>query len=181
MHSCGYINERPLRQLAPLLDAADIDLKAFTEDFYARVCGGRLRPVLDALVTLRSEKVWLEITNLIIPSLNDDRQKIGAMCRWIVKELGPDVPLHFSRFYPYYRLKDLPPTPPETLQDARRIARDAGLRYVYIGNIRTDAENTVCHRCGKRIIEREGFFVRRNDVAGGKCRFCGTKIPGVWS
>jgi len=181
MHSCGYINEKPLRQLAKILDAADVDLKAFTEDFYSRICGGRLRPVLDALVVLRQEGVWLEITNLVIPTLNDDPREMREMCRWIVKNLGPDVPLHFSRFFPYYKLKDLPPTPLETLKDARRIAQDAGIRYVYIGNIRTDAENTTCHKCRKLLIERIGYFVKQNHVAGGKCRFCGTAIPGVWS
>jgi pyruvate formate lyase activating enzyme len=181
MHSCGYINEKPLRQLAKLLDAADVDLKAFTEDFYSRICGGRLRPVLDALVVLRQEGVWLEITNLVIPTLNDDPREIREMCRWIVKNLGPDVPLHFSRFFPYYKLKDLPPTPLETLRDARKIAQDAGIRYVYIGNIRTEAESTACHKCRKLLIERIGYFVKQNHVAGGKCRFCGTAIPGVWS
>jgi len=111
MHSCGYINEKPLRTLAKLLDAADIDLKAFSEDFYSRICGGRLKPVLDSLVTLKEEKVWIEITNLVIPTLNDDPVKIREMCRWIVRNLGPDVPIHFSRFFPYYKLKDLPPRP----------------------------------------------------------------------
>jgi len=181
MHSCGYINEKPLRRLAKLLDGADIDLKAFTEDFYSRICGGRLQPVLDALVVLRQEKVWLEITNLVIPTLNDDRAKIREMCRWMVKELGPDVPIHFSRFFPYYKLKDLPPTPPETLNDARKIAMDAGVRYAYIGNIRTEAENTYCHQCRKLIIARTGFYVQQVNMTNGKCKHCGTAIPGVWS
>ena len=181
MHSCGYINEKPLRRLAKHLDAADIDLKAFTEDFYSRICGGRLKPVLDALVVLRQEKVWLEITNLVIPTLNDDPKKIREMCSWVVKELGPDVPIHFSRFFPYYKLKDLPPTPPDTLNDARKIAMDAGVRYAYIGNIRTDAENTYCHQCRRLVIERIGYFVKQVNVKNGKCRYCGTTIPGVWS
>ena len=181
MHSCGYINEKPLRQLAKQLDAADIDLKAFTEDFYSRICGGRLKPVLDSLVTLRQEKVWLEITNLVIPTLNDDPVKIREMCQWIVKNLGPDVPVHFSRFAPMYKLKDLPPTPLATLEDARKVAMDAGVRYAYIGNIRSDGENTYCHRCRKRIIERIGYFVKENHVVRGTCRFCGTAVPGVWS
>jgi pyruvate formate lyase activating enzyme len=181
MHSCGYINEKPLRRLAKLLDAADIDLKAFTEDFYGRICGGKLKPVLDALVVLRQEKVWLEITNLVVPGLNDDARQIGEMCRWIVKELGPDVPVHFSRFTPQYKLKDLPPTPLATLTDAHRIARDAGVRYAYIGNIRTEAESTFCHKCRKLLIERIGYFVKQNQIVQGKCRSCGTAIPGVWS
>jgi pyruvate formate lyase activating enzyme len=181
MHSCGYISEKPLRQLAKYLDAADIDLKAFTEDFYSRMCGGRLKPVLDSLVTLRQEKVWLEITNLVIPTLNDDPKEIRAMCQWIVKNLGPDVPIHFSRFTPLYKLKDLPPTPLATLHDARKIAQDCGVRYAYIGNIRSDGENTYCHHCRKRIVERIGYFVKQNDVKNGRCRFCGTAVPGVWS
>jgi pyruvate formate lyase activating enzyme len=181
MHSCGYINEKPLRRLAKLLDAADIDLKAFTEDFYGRICGGKLKPVLDALVVLRQEKVWLEITNLVVPGLNDDARQIGDMCRWIVKELGPDVPVHFSRFTPQYKLKDLPPTPLATLTDAHRIARDAGVRYAYIGNIRTEAESTFCHKCRKLLIERIGYFVKQNQIVQGNCRSCGTAIPGVWS
>ena len=181
MHSCGYINEKPLRRLAKLLDGADIDLKAFTEDFYSRICGGRLKPVLDALVVLKEEKVWLEITNLVIPTLNDDPKKIRDMCGWIVKNLGPDVPIHFSRFFPYYKLKDLPPTPLETLKDARKAAQDAGMRYAYIGNIRTDGENTYCHRCRKLLIERMGYHVQQINITGGKCRYCGTPIPGVWS
>jgi pyruvate formate lyase activating enzyme len=181
MHSCGYINEKPLRRLAKVLDAADIDLKAFTEDFYSRICGGKLKPVLDSLVVLRQENVWLEITNLVIPGLNDDAKQIGEMCRWIVKELGPDVPVHFSRFTPQYKLKDLPPTPLATLKDAHRIARDSGVRYPYIGNIRTEAESTFCHKCRRLLIERIGYFVKQNQVVQGKCRSCGTAIPGVWS
>jgi pyruvate formate lyase activating enzyme len=181
MHSCGYINGQPLRKLAKVLDAADIDLKAFTEDFYSRICGGRLKPVLDSLIVLRQERVWLEITNLVIPTLNDDRKMIREMCGWIVRELGPDVPVHFSRFYPLYRLKDLPPTPLETVKDAHRIAQDAGIRYSYIGNIRSEAENTICHACGKLLIERIGYYVKQNKVVNGKCRFCRTPIPGAWS
>ena len=180
MHSCGYINEKPLRTLAKLLDAADIDLKAFSEDFYSRICGGRLKPVLDSLVTLKEEKVWIEITNLVIPTLNDDPVKIREMCRWIVRNLGPDVPIHFSRFFPYYKLKDLPPTPLQTLVNARTIAQDAGIRYVYVGNLRSDAENTYCHSCGKLIIERMGYFVKKISMTKGKCRHCATSIAGVW-
>ncbi|KAF0144815.1 MAG: pyruvate formate lyase activating enzyme [Nitrospirae bacterium] len=181
MHSCGYIKEKPLRELSKYMDAADVDLKAFTEDFYSRICGGRLKPVLDSLAVLKDEGVWLEITNLIIPTLNDDMKKIREMCRWIVKNLGPDVPLHFSRFFPYYKLKDLPPTPPETIRDARDTAMEVGLKYVYSGNIRSEAENTYCHKCKSLLIERTGYFVKQNNISGGKCRFCGINIPGRWS
>lgn len=181
MHSCGYMKEKPLREVAKLLDAADIDLKAFTEDFYSRICGGRLRPVLDALVVLKEEGVWLEITNLVIPTLNDDPKRMREMCGWIVKNLGPDVPIHFSRFFPYYKLKDLPPTPWETLKEARDIAREAGIRYVYIGNIRSDGENTYCPACKRLLIERIGYFVKQNHLVKGACRFCSKRIAGIWS
>ncbi len=181
MHTCGYINERPLRELSRYMDAADVDLKAFTEDFYARLCGGRLKPVLDTLVILKSQGVWLEITNLVIPTLNDDRKSIKEMCLWIRNNLGPDVPLHFSRFFPQYKLKNLPPTPLETLTMARDIALGSGLRYVYIGNIRTEAENTRCHNCKRLLIERHGYLVKENNIINKRCRFCGTLIPGVWS
>jgi len=181
MHSCGYINEKPLRVLAKYLNAADVDLKAFTEDFYAKICGGRLKPVLKSLVVLKNEGVWLEITNLVIPTLNDDMNRIKEMCAWIVKELGPDVPVHFSRFFPYYKLKNLPPTPLATLVEARQTAMDAGIRYVYIGNIRSNAENTFCPNCKKLLIERIGYVVKQNAIINNRCKFCGMKIAGVWS
>jgi pyruvate formate lyase activating enzyme len=181
MHSCGYIKEKPLRALCKYMDAADIDLKAFTEDFYARICSGSLKPVLNALVVLKEENVWLEITNLVIPTLNDDMKDIREMSRWIVKNLGPDVPLHFSRFFPNYRLANLPPTPLETLEGARKAAMDAGLKFVYIGNMRHEGENTLCPKCKKLIIERIGYFVKQNNVSNGKCKFCSTSIPGRWS
>lgn len=180
MHSCGYIKEKPLRILARYLDAADIDLKAFTEDFYSRICGGRLKPVLDSLITLRQEGVWLEITNLVIPTLNDDMKKIREMCGWIVKNLGPDVPIHFSRFFPHYRLKDLPPTPTETILLARNTALDAGIKYAYIGNMRGEAENTYCPHCRKLLIERIGYTIKENRMKNGRCQACETAIAGVW-
>ncbi|MBI5100672.1 MAG: AmmeMemoRadiSam system radical SAM enzyme [Nitrospirae bacterium] len=180
MHTCGYINSRPLRELAPFMDAADVDLKAFTEDFYSRICGGRLRPVLDTLVELKKAGVWIEITNLVIPTLNDDIKKISEMTAWIVNNLGRDVPLHFSRFFPYYKLKNLPPTPPGTLSDARKAALDSGLRYVYIGNLAGGGQNTSCHKCGRLLVERSGFRVNQNNIINGRCGSCGTGIPGVW-
>ncbi len=180
VHTCGYINEKPLRALSKYLDAACVDLKAFTEGFYAKLCGGRLKPVLDSLVVLKDEAVWIEITNLVIPTHNDDLKKVSEMCRWIVKNLGPDVPIHFSRFWPHYKLKNLPPTPLETLEGAWKTAHDAGMRYAYIGNIRSNAENTLCPACGKILIERIGYSIRQNNIIKGKCRYCGTVIAGVW-
>jgi pyruvate formate lyase activating enzyme len=180
VHTCGYINERPLRALSKYLDAACVDLKAFTESFYAKLCGGRLKPVLDALVVLKDEGVWIEITNLVIPTHNDDLKKISEMCRWIVKNLGIDVPIHFSRFWPHYKLKNLPPTPLETLEGAWKTAHDAGMRYAYIGNIRSNAEDTHCPNCGNVLIERVGYLIRQNNIIKGNCRFCGTSIAGIW-
>lgn len=181
MHTCGYINPRPLAELAPLMDAADVDLKAFTEDFYARICGGRLRPVLDTIVALKRAGVWVELTNLLIPTLNDNPSEIRDMCRWVVQNAGAEVPIHFSRFFPDYKLKDLPPTPPGTLDMARSIALDAGLRHVYLGNIRSEAEHTFCHQCKRLIIRREGYAVLEIAMKGARCAYCGALIAGVWT
>ena len=181
MHSCGYINEKPLRKLSKYMNAANIDLKGFTEDFYNRICNGSLKPVLNSLVVLKQEGVWLEITNLVLPTLNDDMKTIREMCKWIKKNLGVDTPIHFSRFYPHYKLDNLPPTPLETITEARKTAMDVGLKYVYIGNIRHEGENTYCPKCKKMLIEREGYFVKQNKIANGKCKFCSTSIAGVWS
>jgi pyruvate formate lyase activating enzyme len=180
MHSCGYINEKPLRKLSKYMDAADIDLKGFTEDFYSRICNGSLKPVLNSLVVLKEEKVWLEMTNLIIPTLNDDMKTIKEMCRWVVNNLGTDVPIHFSRFFPHYKLTNLPPTPLETLLDARKVAMDSGLKFAYIGNIRHEGESTFCPKCKKMLIERIGYIVKQNNVSNGKCKFCSTAIAGIW-
>jgi pyruvate formate lyase activating enzyme len=181
MHSCGYINEKPLRKLSKYLDAANVDLKAFTEDYYNRICNGSLKPVLNSLVVLKQEGVWLEITNLVIPTLNDDIKTIREMCRWILKNLGSDTPIHFSRFFPQYKLDNLPPTPLEILIEARKTAMDVGLKFVYIGNIRHEGENTYCPKCKKMLIERVGYFVKQNNIVNGKCKFCNTSIAGVWS
>jgi pyruvate formate lyase activating enzyme len=181
MHSCGYINEKPLRKLSKYMDAADIDLKAFTEDFYSRICSGSLKPVLNSLVVLKEEGVWLELTNLVIPTLNDNMKNIKDMCIWIQKNLGSDTPIHFSRFFPHYKLTNLPPTPLETLIDARKSAMDSGLRFVYIGNIRHEGENTFCPKCKKLLVERLGYVVKQNNISNGKCKYCSTAIAGVWS
>jgi len=181
MHSCGYINEKPLRKLSKHMDAADIDLKAFTEDFYSRICSGSLKPVLNSLVVLKEEGVWLELTNLVIPTLNDNMKNIKDMCIWIQKNLGSDTPIHFSRFFPNYKLTNLPPTPLETLIDARKTAMDAGLRFVYIGNTRHEGESTFCPKCKKLLVERIGYFVKQNYLSNGRCKFCSTAIAGIWS
>jgi pyruvate formate lyase activating enzyme len=180
--TAAYINREPLRRICRVLDAAHGDLKAFDDGFYRRVSGATLQPVLDALVTFREEGVWLEIINLVIPTLNDDLAMIRRMTRWMVAELGADTPLHFSRFSPQYRMRNLPPTPVETLVRARAEALDAGLRYVYIGNVRGDTgSSTVCPRDGTLLIGRSGFTITANHLtADGRCPTCNDKIPGVW-
>lgn len=180
-HSNGFINPTPLRNLCKVLDAANIDLKGFSESFYRELCSGELHPVLETLKILKQEKVHLEITNLMIPTKNDEMSSIREMCLWIRKELGPDTPIHFSRFYPLYKLRTLPPTPVSTLEKARAVALSAGLEYVYIGNIPGhEAENTFCPKCKKKIIQRTGYMVGEIHMKAGKCKFCGKPIPGIW-
>ncbi len=181
MHSNGYINEIPLRQLVKYLDAANIDLKGFSDDYYAKLTDSTLAPVLRSLKILREEGVHLEITNLLLPGFNDDPETIRKMCLWIKENLGADTPLHFGRFFPMYKMTSLNPTPVETLEKARQIAMECGLNYVYIGNIAGHpAENTYCPRCKKTLIERRGYFVVEDNIVEGKCKFCGQEIKGVW-
>lgn len=181
--SCGSIEERPLRDLAQWVDAAHIDLKGFDEATYRRLNSGRLQPILDTLKTLRALGVWVEVINLVVPTYTDNLDAIRRMSGWLVKNLGPDQPLHFSRFHPQHQLTHLAPTPVQTLARAREIARAEGLRYVYLGNVRgfEDAETTFCPNCRRPIIERDVFAVTRLDLADGRCRHCSTSIPGVWS
>jgi pyruvate formate lyase activating enzyme len=181
MVTAGFINREPLRRLCQVVDGANVDLKGFTEKYYREVCFGNLKTVLDTLVTMREEGVVVEVTNLVIPTLNDDMDQILRMCKWMVRELGEDVPLHFSRFYPAYKLKDLPPTPALTLEMARNTAQDAGLKYVYIGNVPgNQGEDTFCPSCGRLVIDRLGYRILANHVVNGKCRFCGEEIYGLF-
>jgi pyruvate formate lyase activating enzyme len=181
-HSNGFINPEPLKNLCKVLDAANIDLKGFTETFYRELCSGELTPVLETLKTLKKEKVHLEITNLIIPTKNDEMSVLKEMCLWVKRELGADTPIHFSRFYPLYKLKTLPPTPVSTLDKARAVALSAGLEYVYIGNAPGhEGENTFCPKCKKMIIQRTGYMVGEINVKAGKCKYCGKPIPGIWA
>ncbi len=181
MHSNGYINEKPLRELAKYLDAANIDLKGFSDEYYQKLCSGTLEPVLKSLKILREEGVHIEITTLILPGFNDDENNIRKMCLWIKENLGPQTPLHFSRFFPMYKLLALNPTPVQTLEKARNIALECGLKYVYIGNVAGHpAENTYCPKCKKIVIERRGYFILQNNIENGRCKFCGEKIEGVW-
>lgn len=181
MISNGYINKEPMKDLCGVLDAVKIDLKAYTEKFYKEVCAGELKPVLDTLVLLKKEGMWTEIVYLIVPTLNDNEKDIKAMCRWIKAELGSDVPLHFSRFYPQYMIKNLPPTPIETLEMARNTALAEGLHFVYIGNVTPHkGESTYCPGCGRVLIKRIGYTILEINLKDGKCKFCKTEIPGVW-
>lgn len=181
VHSAGYIEPEPLRALSPFIDAANIDLKGFDPVFYRELVDGELEPVLRTLNILKEEGVHVEITHLVIPTLNDDMGKLKQMCDWIIDNLGPDVPLHFSRFYPLYKLSALPRTPVSTLDQARQIALDAGLAYVYVAKVvGHEGENTFCPNCGEELIRRLGFVVDVVEMVDGSCRFCGTPIPGKW-
>jgi len=176
----GYINEAPLREIGPHLDAANVDVKAFTEDFYKEISGARLQPVLDACKVYRELKIHLELTYLIIPTKNDAASEIERFCRWVVKELGPDVPVHFSRFHPDYKLADVGPTPVKKVVEAWETGRKAGLDYVYGGNVpHGDYENTCCPRCGALLIERSGFLAEVKGLRDGTCQKCGAKIPVI--
>jgi len=181
IHSNGYINPGPLQELCKVLDAANIDLKGFTSSFYEEHCTGELEPVLQTLKTLKNRRVHLEITHLLIPTLNDSPALTRRMCEWIKMELGADTPLHLSRFYPLYRLTKLPPTPVPLLEKARETALSAGLEYVYIGNVPGhQAWNTFCPGCKNAVILRTGYMIREVHLKAGKCRHCGRPIPGIW-
>jgi pyruvate formate lyase activating enzyme len=181
--SSGYQCAGPREAFYRHMDAANIDLKAFSDRFYRRLCGGRLEPVLETLRYLRRQTgVWLEVTTLVIPGGNDDPAELAALARWLAAELGPDVPLHFSAFHPAWRMLDHPRTPAATLLAARRIALDAGLRHVYLGNLGIgEGEDTLCHVCGRRLIGRDGYTIRAWRLTeAGACDHCGTPCPGVF-
>ena len=180
-HSNGYINEGPLRQLCKYLDAVCIDLKGFSEEYYQETCNGTLEPVLKSLKIIREERPHLEIVNLIVPHKNDNPETIKKMCQWIVENLGPNIPVHFSRFYPRYRLKNLEPTPITTLEKAREIALSCGINYSFINNMPDHpGEDTYCPKCKKKIIDRQGYYVLENNLISGKCKYCGLDIAGVF-
>ncbi|HAM37076.1 MAG TPA: AmmeMemoRadiSam system radical SAM enzyme [Elusimicrobia bacterium] len=181
MVSSGYINPEPLRELLKVVDAVKIDLKGFTEKFYADMAAADLQPVLESIKIVKKSGRWLELVNLVIPGHNDDPKDIELMCRWIKDHVGADVPVHFTRFFPAYRLASVPPTPVKTLEGAYRIAKAAGLRYVYVGNVPGHAlENTVCPKCGKTVIERKGYQVSEDKVRDGRCPFCNERLSGLW-
>jgi len=181
--SNGFIHAEPRREFYGRMDAVNVDLKGFTEEFYVKLTGSRLAPVLESLAWLaRETQVWLEITTLLIPGHNDTDAEIEAECRWILKELGPDVPLHFSAFHPDFKMLGVPPTPPQTLARARRIAKAQGLRHVYTGNVHDrEGDTTFCPGCGAALIERDWYRIDAYRLtADGHCPDCGTAIPGRW-
>jgi len=180
-HTNGGMNPEPLKELLQYMDAVCVDLKGFTSEFFEQTSVSELEPVLNTLRTIKESGVWLEITCLIIPTLNDDIEKIEEMCLWIRENLGEDVPVHFSRFFPEYKLLKLPPTPIETLEKAREAALGVGLRYVSIGNVPGhEANSTFCPQCGEVVIKRMHFFVQEINLENGICKFCGYPIAGVW-
>jgi pyruvate formate lyase activating enzyme len=179
--SNGFINAEPLKELAGLVSAIKIDLKGFTEKYYEEVCDASLQPVLDTLKRLQESGTWFEIVVLVVPTLNDAPEDLRRLSAWVAKELGRDVPLHFTRFHPTYKLQTLPRTPPETVLKAREIAMAEGCRFVYTGNMPgTDAEHTYCPGCKKAVIRRYGMKVLSNDLKDGRCGGCNTPIPGLW-
>jgi len=182
MHTAGYIQPEPLRSIASKLDAVNFDLKGFDANFYREYVGGEFAPVLKSLRLLHESGVHIEITTIIIPTLNDDMAIIREMCEWIVSELGADIPLHFARFYPLYRLSALPRTPASTLEKARDTALDAGLKFVYLAKVTGhEGENTFCPECGKIVISRAGFVIEDINLENGSCNYCGSVLPGLWS
>ena len=178
--SNGYICPGPLKELLPFIDAYKVDFKAFDPAFYAELTGGNRDAVLQTMKIIRASGVWLEVVNLLVTGKNDDEKQVRALARWVKENLGDDVPLHFSRFFPMHKLANLPPTPVETVLRAREIAMEEGLKYVYCGNIPSDAgDSTHSPKTGQIVIERQGYFVVRNDLVDGVAPD-GEKIPGVW-
>jgi pyruvate formate lyase activating enzyme len=180
--SAGYINPEPRAEFYAHMDAANIDLKAFTEHFYEKVTFAKLPVVLETLEYLRGTDVWFEITTLLIPGHNDSADEVAQECDWLLEHLGPDVPLHFSAFHPDFKMRDVPRTPPQTLKMARRIALDRGLRFVYTGNVHDPAgQSTICPSCGAGVVERDWYVLRRYELTdSGECAHCGYQIPGVF-
>jgi pyruvate formate lyase activating enzyme len=177
----GYLSKESLEEISPFLDGANVDLKAFQDKTYKSVCGARLQPVLDTIQRMKELGIWIEVTTLLIPGLNDSEEELKQIARFI-HSIDPAIPWHISRFYPTYRMMDRSPTPVESVQKARNIGIETGLRYVYPGNLPGDeGESTFCYHCNARLIHRRGYQIVENRLAKGKCPECGTKIDGVWT
>ena len=178
----GHINPEPLEALTKVVAAIKVDLKAFNQDFYTKYVRGELQPVLEAVKLIARSKIWLEIVYLVIPTLNDDPGDIRKLARWMLKEVGPGVPIHFTRFQPMYLVKNLPPTPISTLESLRKAALEEGLHYVYLGNVPGhEGENTLCPKCRRTLIRRYVFEIQANEIKEGLCPSCRTPIPGLWA
>ncbi|MFW6387603.1 MAG: AmmeMemoRadiSam system radical SAM enzyme [Thermodesulfobacteriota bacterium] len=180
MISNGYMEAAPFEELAPLVQAANIDLKAFDDKVYRKLCGARLQPVLESLKRFYTAGIWLEVTTLVIPGYNDDAAQLKDIAGFIAAELGPEVPWHVSAFYPTYRLLDVPPTPVESIRRACEAGVEAGLHYVYGGNVAGVFEDTRCPECGQVVVKRRGYRVLHMELEAGACSTCGTKVAGVW-
>jgi pyruvate formate lyase activating enzyme len=179
--TAGYFEKKPLYDICPLIDGANVDIKGMTEEFYRDMSEATLQPVLDTVMIMKEQGVHVEITNLIVPTWNDKDQDIRDLCRWMMKNPGPDMPLHFSRFYPMHKLKNLPPTPLSTILRAGEIAKEEGLNYVYVGNLPEHPEtNTYCPRDNQLLIRRMGYMILENNLKDGRCPVCQDKIPGIW-
>jgi pyruvate formate lyase activating enzyme len=181
--TAGYVHEAPRKEFYQWMDAANVDLKGFSEEFYRKLTGGHLQPVLDTLRYLKQETdVWVETTTLLIPGWNDSEEELEAMTRWVVEELGPEVPMHFTAFHPDYKMLNVPPTLPSSLTRAREIAMNNGIRYAYTGNVHDKSgESTYCHHCGQRLIGRDWYELSEwNLDAKGDCNNCGTRCAGVF-
>jgi pyruvate formate lyase activating enzyme len=177
----GYMTSEALDMIEPYLDAANVDLKAFTDRYYKELCGAKLKHVQATLKLMTARGIFVEVTTLIVPGLNDDPSELNDLAAFLAKQLGPHIPWHISRFHPTYKLTDRPPTPVKTLSMAREIGLKAGLRYVYTGNVPGDTgENTYCYHCGKMVVERCGFQVGKMHIKNGRCDYCDTAIDGVW-
>ncbi|MDP8212593.1 MAG: AmmeMemoRadiSam system radical SAM enzyme [Candidatus Zapsychrus exili] len=180
--TAAYINEKPLLELCKYTDAANIDLKGITEEYYKNMSEATLAPVLAAIKIMQKQGIWIELTNLIVPTFNDNEKDIANLCKWIIDNVGPDVPLHFSRFWPMHKLKNLFPTPVETLTLARDIAKQIGINHVYIGNVGGEAGNdTHCPQCKKTLIKRRGYMILENNITNNQCKFCKNNIAGIWN
>lgn len=178
----GFIQRKPMAELCEHLAAVKVDLKAITEKFYREICDGTLAPVLETLKLLKEVGIWHEVVVLLVPTLNDSEKEITELCGWVKRELGPLVPIHFTRYYPTYKIKNIPPTPVATLEKARDIALKAGIQFAYVGNVPGHPrENTFCPKCRKMVIDRVGYHVDLSGMKKGACASCGQPIPGVWS
>jgi pyruvate formate lyase activating enzyme len=173
------MSQAMLESFHPYLDAANVDLKAFRKETYRRYVGAGLQPVLDNLKLMKQLGIWLEVTTLVIPDLNDDPAELRDAARFIAQELGSDTPWHISRFFPGYKMTDRPPTPIETLQKAREIGLEEGLHYIYLGNV-AEESNTTCHHCGRILIRRKGYWIAENKIRESRCPNCGASIAGIW-